>query len=84
MENLNLIVKMEIQKVIIVIAVVIIMIIIMNRNIIIIMIIIMMIKIIVIRGCSYGSELGRLGGLAHLDEISPSLRNSFKKLSVFV
>ena len=26
----------------------------------------------------YGGELARLGGLAHLGEISPSLRNSFK------
>ena len=28
--------------------------------------------------CLYGGELARLGGLAHLGEISPSLRNSFK------
>ena len=28
------------------------------------------------RICSYGSELARLGGLAHVSEISPSLRNS--------
>ena len=33
----------------------------------------------ILRGCSYGSELARLGGLAHLGEISPFLRNSFKK-----
>ena len=35
------------------------------------------------RVCSYGSELARLGGLAHLGEISPFLRNSFKKLRMF-
>ena len=29
---------------------------------------------------AYGRELTRLGGLAHLGEISPFLRNSFKKL----
>ena len=28
--------------------------------------------------CLYGGELARLGGLAHLGEILPSLRNSFK------
>ena len=31
-----------------------------------------------LRGCSYGDELARLGGLACLGEISPSLRNSSK------
>ena len=31
-----------------------------------------------LRGCSYGGQLARLGGLAHLSEISPSLRNSYK------
>ena len=30
------------------------------------------------RDCSYGGELVQLGGLAHVDEISPSLRNSYK------
>ena len=30
------------------------------------------------RSYSYGCELARLGGLAHLGEISPSLRNFFK------
>ena len=29
------------------------------------------------RGCSFGGELARLGGLVHLGEISPSLRNSY-------
>ena len=33
---------------------------------------------------AYGRELTRLGGLAHLGEVSPFLRNSFKKLSVFI
>ena len=37
-----------------------------------------------LRGCSYGSELARLGGLADLGGISPFLRNSFKKLSMFI
>ena len=31
-----------------------------------------------LRGCSYGGELARLGGLARLGEISPSLKNSYK------
>ena len=31
-----------------------------------------------IRGCSYGGELARLGGLTRLGEISPTLRNSYK------
>ena len=31
-----------------------------------------------LRGCSYGGELVRLGRLAHLGDISPSLRNSYK------
>ena len=30
------------------------------------------------RGCSYGGELARLGGLARLGEISHFLRNSYK------
>ena len=29
-------------------------------------------KFMIIRGCSYGGELARLGGLARLGEISPS------------
>ena len=33
-----------------------------------------------LRGCSYGGELARLAGLAHLSEISPSLRNSYKNI----
>ena len=33
-----------------------------------------------VRGCSYGGELARLSGLAHLGEISPSLRNSYKNM----
>ena len=33
-----------------------------------------------IRGCSYGGELAKLGGLGHLGEISPSLRNSYKNI----
>ena len=32
------------------------------------------------RGCSYGGELARLGGLARLGEISPSLRNAYKNI----
>ena len=32
------------------------------------------------RGCSCGGELARLGGLARLGEISPSLRNSYKNI----
>ena len=32
------------------------------------------------RGCSYGRELARLGGLARLGEIPPSLRNSYKNI----
>ena len=34
----------------------------------------------VFRGCSYGAELARLGGLARLSEILPSLRNSYKNI----
>ena len=37
-----------------------------------------------LRGCSYGDELAWLGGLAQLDEISPSLRNSYKNINVFI
>ena len=33
-----------------------------------------------LRGCSYGGELARLSELAHLGEISPSLRNSYKNI----
>ena len=33
-----------------------------------------------LRGCSYGGELARLGGLGRLSEISPSLRNSNKNI----
>ena len=33
-----------------------------------------------VRGCSYGGELTRLGGLVRLGEISPSLKNSYKKM----
>ena len=33
-----------------------------------------------IRSCSYGGELARLGRLARLGEISPSLRNSYKNV----
>ena len=33
-----------------------------------------------LRGCSYGGELVRLGGLARLSEISPSLRNSYRNI----
>ena len=32
------------------------------------------------RGFSYGGELAQLGGLAHLGEISPSLRNYHKNM----
>ena len=32
----------------------------------------------VVRSCSCGGELARLGGLAHLGEISLSLRNSYE------
>ena len=32
------------------------------------------------RGCSYGGELARLGGLARPSDISPSLRNSYKNI----
>ena len=32
------------------------------------------------RGWSYRGEMARLGGLAHLGEISPSLRNSYKNV----
>ena len=31
-------------------------------------------------GCLYGDGLARLGGLAHLSEISPSLGNSYKNI----
>ena len=34
-----------------------------------------------LRGCSYGGELTRLGGLVRLGEISPSLRNSYKNIA---
>ena len=34
----------------------------------------------ILRGCSYGGELARLGRLAHLGEISTSLRNSYKNI----
>ena len=37
-----------------------------------------------LRCWSYGSELARLAGMAHLGEIPPFLRNSFGKLSVFI
>ena len=33
-----------------------------------------------LRDCSYGGELARLGGMAHLGEIPPSLRNSYKNI----
>ena len=33
---------------------------------------------------SYGGELTRLGGLAHLGEISPSLTNSYKNINVLL
>ena len=33
-----------------------------------------------LRGCSYGGELARLGGLVRLSEISHSLRNSYKNI----
>ena len=33
-----------------------------------------------LRGCSYGGKLTRLGGLARLSEVSPSLRNSYKNI----
>ena len=36
-----------------------------------------------LRGYSYGGELARLGRLARLGEISPSLRNSYKNINVF-
>ena len=35
---------------------------------------------IFLRGCSYGGELARLGGLARVSEISPSLRNFYKNI----
>ena len=35
-----------------------------------------------LRGCSYGGELVQLGGLAHLGEISPPLRNSNKNMLI--
>ena len=37
-----------------------------------------------IMGCSYEGELARLGGLARLGEISPSLRNSYKNIDLFI
>ena len=37
-----------------------------------------------IRSCSYGGELARLGVLACLCEISPSLRNSYENINVFM
>ena len=33
-----------------------------------------------LKGCLYEGELARLGGLAHLGDISPSLRNSYKNM----
>ena len=33
-----------------------------------------------LRVCSFGSEVARLGALAHLGEISPFLKNSFKRV----
>ena len=33
-----------------------------------------------VKGCSYGGELAQLGGIAHLAEILPSLKNSYKNL----
>ena len=33
-----------------------------------------------LKGCSYGGELARLGGLARLGEISPSLKNSYENI----
>ena len=33
-----------------------------------------------LRNRSYGGDLARLGGLARLGEISPSLRNSYKNI----
>ena len=38
----------------------------------------------VVRGCSYGGELARLSGLAHLGEISLSLRNSYEIQCVYM
>ena len=35
---------------------------------------------ILLKGYSYGGEQARLGGLARLGEISPSLRNSYKNI----
>ena len=37
-----------------------------------------------LRDSSYGGELVRLGGLVHLGEISPSLRNSYKNINVLI
>ena len=37
-------------------------------------------KLLFIRGCSYGGELVRLGGLTRLSEISPFLRNSYENI----
>ena len=34
----------------------------------------------ILRSCSYGGELARLGRLAHLGKISLSLRNSYKNI----
>ena len=36
------------------------------------------------RGCSYGGQLVRLGGLFHLGEISPSFRNSYKNMCSYL
>ena len=36
------------------------------------------------RGSSYGGKLARLGGLARLGEITPSLRNSSKNIDVAI
>ena len=42
-----------------------------------------LVKIFVfLRGCLYGGELVQLGGLAHLGEISPSLRNSNENMLI--
>ena len=34
-----------------------------------------------IRGCSYGGELTRVGGPAHLGGVSRTLRNSYKNVA---
>ena len=36
--------------------------------------------ILLLRGCSYGGELARLGGLACLSEILPFLSNCYKNI----